>query len=89
MRACGLLPSLAGGVHWSEFVSADFRLKPAAPAAIGYTPPTVKSKGTSVSSLLDDLDSAEGAANPEASNPKYQRANALIPDIATRKSSAW
>lgn len=78
------------GVMWAEFVSADFRLRPAAPVgSSGYSPPTFRGTGALAAGPFDVLDSADAAAANGAQNPRLQRANALIPDIAARKSSAW
>lgn len=83
---------ILGGVTWGDFIAADFRLRPAAtlPQA-GYRPPTmsIPSRGP-LEGPLDVLDSADAAAAEEAIiNPRLQQGNALIPDIALRKSSGW
>lgn len=80
----------AGGVSWAEFISGDFRLRPASPAAVqGYAPPTFRGKGGPSGGPIDVLDSADAAAANDAQNLRIQRASALIPDLATKKSSAW
>ncbi|OEH80097.1 EF hand family protein [Cyclospora cayetanensis] len=78
-----------GGVTWGDFLSADFRLRPAAPPmSSGYRPPSLSSQGRLSGSPLDVLDSADAAVS-DAQNPKLNMANALIPDISTKKSSIW
>ena len=85
----------AGGVTWAEFINPEFRLRPAAPAiSSAYIPPTISSKGGPPrgpsGGPLDVLESADAAAANETQNPKsLAAANALIPDIITKKSSIW